>query len=462
MRVKKFDEYIKEGLWSKGVDRSKTGDIRGEQGKKVHTSIGVDIIIQDQSCDYEYFIKELLNNINESPFGLVITFVQNNVKTKKEMIPSYSYILNDEVIIKFNTYDHLIVSTEIDEDDISEHDYISIISGIAERLKQINLIERVYSKRNGIFIYDEYIPLLTKKQVEQIMKYRNDGEEKDYWEDSFLEGFQDNLMREFDADVNIYLEDGMTEMKLNYSSLSQYDKIMTYTKDYFYDELDGINEGLWSKGVSRSQTGEMRTEEGKKVKTKLGPEIIIQNVNCPYDKIIKQICDSSNWGQFPYKIYKSEHVGTNVLKMINDGEVQNWFNLPNIKGFVIQFPYYNDLKGLPDDVTEGDYYSMLKGIMESINSTKYLVNEFRLKFILITREDSNKIKQRLIDEDDQEYGDYIYDDFKDKLYDKFPPHVKQRTNIEMTKNMEIIIDFNYYTLLNYAKIVDWTKKFFKI
>ena len=39
--IKKFEDYIKEGLWSKGIERSKSGDLRGEQGKKVMTSLGV-------------------------------------------------------------------------------------------------------------------------------------------------------------------------------------------------------------------------------------------------------------------------------------------------------------------------------------------------------------------------------------------------------------------------------------
>lgn len=122
-----------------------------------------------------------------------------------------------------------------DEDDYSEHDYLSIIEGITKRLKEVDIIERVHDRKKGRVSYDIFIPLLTEEQVQTI--HKQSDEKGEYWDSTFLEKFQNSLIDEFNNEINIYLEEGIVELKLNYDSLSKYNEILTYTKDYFYDEL---------------------------------------------------------------------------------------------------------------------------------------------------------------------------------------------------------------------------------
>ena len=59
--IKKFNEFIKESIWSDMQDRG-TGDVnKKEDGVKVHTCIDEDVFLINPNCDYDGLIKALFN-----------------------------------------------------------------------------------------------------------------------------------------------------------------------------------------------------------------------------------------------------------------------------------------------------------------------------------------------------------------------------------------------------------------
>ena len=222
-----------------------------------------------------------------------------------------------------------------------------------------------------------------------------------------------------------------------------------------------IKEGFLAKTLSRSKTGELRKEEGKKITTKLGTQVVIGDLNCDVDKIIKTIC---NEGGFPWSIYSyqikelSEFSGEQKKKILSGVSDYNFL----LDGkHVICFKHHDELKVKEgESPNEGDYESILKTIVEALKKTNMVVKGRRCWFVLIDKNDSRKIQQRLIRDDEQDYGEYIVDDFKDKLRDKCPESI--RLDIMTWNNDTIVINFNYFTLLNYEKILRFTKRFFKI
>lgn len=220
-----------------------------------------------------------------------------------------------------------------------------------------------------------------------------------------------------------------------------------------------IKEGFLAKTLSRSKTGDLRKEEGKKITTKLGTQLIIGNLDCDVDKTIKTICNDGVWGRFSYQIMELSEFSGEQKKKILSGESDYRFLLDG--KHVMCFKHYDDLKVKEDEsLYEGDYKSILKTIVEALKKTNMRVKDGKCWFVLIDKNDSKKIQQRLIRDDEQDYGEYIVDDFKDKLRDKCPENI--RLDIMTWNNDTIVINYNYFTLLNYEKILRFTKRFFKI
>lgn len=223
-----------------------------------------------------------------------------------------------------------------------------------------------------------------------------------------------------------------------------------------YDDF--IGEGFLSKTINRSKSGDLRHEDGKKVMTSLGVEIIIQNSQCDYNGIIKKICNESN---IYCQLYESKiYFGDKKEKFQND-ELPYDYWLDNKHG--IRFSRYEDLirkeKNFLSDTSLEDYVSILRCIVEVLRKTRFEIDFHQLKFVLMNESEIAKSNQELKRLDELEYGEYIFDDYKDTMYDK---KCKGKYVYIENKNKKIYINFSYFTLLNYDKILKYTHKFFKI
>ena len=614
MMVKKFEDWISEGLWSKGIERSKTGDVRMENGRKVKSSVG-DILIRNNSTDYENIIKVLLDHINTpNGHGLELTFI--NYQPSFDYDNPYTQRVNDDLVAMYTEYDNLIEYSEFEPDELSEEDYISIITTITDRLKQLNIVEKVFKLTKGKVKYEIYMPILSEDEYEKVMKY---------WTNTTIEKFQFVLMDEFSDDIRIHLEDKLFGLKLNYESLKNYDEIISFTKEYFKNELNeglwskGINrsktgeerledklnsniknlkeidlglpfliadddltiqhidefthsdmerykefveshgwrfptceelqdyinsdfleytdgndsmvifskktkqsvtfnkdtkfksmhwcvsdnevkwvisgqfaccsmfyveihdgvtyhirlikdkdkhldEGLWAKGIERSQTGDVRREKGVKVKSPFGGDLVLTNPSLDVKKYIKMIVDSGRWREpFLYDLTLYKYLDFETYKKVI--RYEHPYMLPMHDGkWVIQFKSYEevedkDKEGITSELNEEDYYTCIKAIMDKLDNTDWVKFQTGVYFVLLDEDDINQVQKRLIKEDDLEYGEVIFDDFKDKMFDK----CKDKVEIVKTPdNKNILMNYNYFTLLNYDKILKFTRNFFKL
>jgi len=162
---------IDESVWGGILDRG-TGEInRKEYGKKVHTCIDIDIYIKDSSCQYDKYIKHILDYDNyKLPCRICIgferisnpTYTPEDLAKMKNFEMPYDYVL-DEYTKPKNEFDYLVAwfwkyNEFMDHNtnaDITEDDYMSICRGIAIKLKEIgNRIEHMPGNKTNIIGQD--------------------------------------------------------------------------------------------------------------------------------------------------------------------------------------------------------------------------------------------------------------------------------------------------------------------
>ena len=147
--IKKVNEYISEGLWKTGIERSRTGQVRKEVGTKVMTCLGTPVILENPHFDYNQFIHNLLDENNKNPY-VYHPFIK----------PLASYCRKDKVLNGDDDYAYLINNIEQPNDPFvlicfeaewddefddgfdlcSEKDLISIYRCIAETINNNKII----------------------------------------------------------------------------------------------------------------------------------------------------------------------------------------------------------------------------------------------------------------------------------------------------------------------------------
>ena len=224
--VLKFNEFIEEGFMTRSLNRNKDNERRKGDGVKVHTSIGVDIFLENPGCYYKKYIRDILD-YGEDPMGVLVTSVNshsNPRKIEKGEIP-YLYMLDDDFVAGFDSYEDVIDSGEIEEGEISEKDYKSIIEGIVEALKKVK-----FGKSKGG--YDAVCHLLLISENE-LWGYECElSENSYYWED-----FKNDFEEEFpDVEMETWSYNNYSAnigVKLNYDNLINYEDYCNFIHSYF-------------------------------------------------------------------------------------------------------------------------------------------------------------------------------------------------------------------------------------
>ena len=227
---------------------------------------------------------------------------------------------------------------------------------------------------------------------------------------------------------------------------------------------DFINEGFMTRSLDRNKNNELRKEDGIKVTNQYGVDIVIKDSNCDYKNITKLICNSGHWGDFRYEV-SNLHSSKNRLQYdaIKQDKCDYKFLISDVD--VIEYPEYDDIaESTPTklNLNEDDYKSILRGIVEALRKTKFIISNGQIYFTLVNERDSLKIQKRLRDDDELEYGEYILDDFKDKFIDKCPKSIRIDFKEWGKPTPCIGVRFISFTLKNYEKLLNFTKKFFKI
>lgn len=144
-----FKTYIGESLWSDLQNKSMGKSMRKEDGAKVHTCLGVDIILRNPSCDYNYLIKNIIEGgNNEYDFGIQklndMPYTPDEKINVMKFEAPYDYLIYEgghgtDLVATFECYTS-VVEYQLDDDFEDEYcgeDYISICRGIATKLKEV-------------------------------------------------------------------------------------------------------------------------------------------------------------------------------------------------------------------------------------------------------------------------------------------------------------------------------------
>lgn len=159
---------ISESIWGDVRRRAEGQSIRQEDGRKVHTCLGVDVVLKNPDCDYDTLIKDLINGDAQyhSEYGVGIVSPKDLNLTPEEMAnvrkweAPYTYLIYDgqhgtSLIANFWSYKE-ILDFELDndfEENYLEEDYISICRCVATKLKEVGDCFQ-YVPRNKAYILD--------------------------------------------------------------------------------------------------------------------------------------------------------------------------------------------------------------------------------------------------------------------------------------------------------------------
>ena len=145
--MKKFSK-IDESLWGNIRDRVNGDTVKAEDGKKVTTCLGIDIVIKQSDCDYDGLIHDIVVGKNEYEFG--IQKLNDMSYTPDERVnviyfrAPYDYLIYEgghgtDLVARFSSYDELL-EFQLDDDfqdKYCEEDYISICRAIATKVKEV-------------------------------------------------------------------------------------------------------------------------------------------------------------------------------------------------------------------------------------------------------------------------------------------------------------------------------------
>ena len=151
--ILKFEDYIKEVLWSKGLERAQSGEKRLENGHKYKTSLGIDIEINCPNDVVEEIIETILNSESEDD-GLGYDTSASDMLVGDDG--------EDEVYITFPDYSNVI---EDYYDDVSEEDYSTILDSIGTAIKNnVGKYTNILPTRS----FNGYAVLLNQRIMDEI------------------------------------------------------------------------------------------------------------------------------------------------------------------------------------------------------------------------------------------------------------------------------------------------------
>lgn len=278
--VLKFEDYIKEGLWSKGLERAKSGERRTEDKfnetdlEELKGGITREIIEDYNLVDTlePYFDK--IDETYQEPIAKYAkkygTYTLGFDKDSKSVLPNFDYNFNIEDfknVMVHVSYDNLkrefkvMCGNNKDEFDIIHTNFgeylVGCITGTQLEVMQedTELVIIGMKKDWDIFskeLYDFYYKSFKKNyknsfsnMIEDIYPGNNEILNKFY-----LVG----ITYRYDTPKIIVAED----MTIEDEPIC--DKIINVVKKAYKDATD-TNEGLWGKGLERAQSGERRTED---------------------------------------------------------------------------------------------------------------------------------------------------------------------------------------------------------
>lgn len=267
--IKKFQDYISEGLWKSGVERAKNNTERLEDGVKLE--IGTKIKVGNRLIDYNELVKKILNYVpgeeyDDAPMSIIYISTldweqEKQIRETGEATSKFGYIFLIQEItdrytlcVHFDNYESFI-ENYAKSSKISEDDYVAMCRGIADKLKTLDVVTLMRNEvDDSLHYHDVYHDTITifnfKKGDKKLKKFSFTRFEKEF-ENQFKGKYRDIF----------YLEGHSLSVELTYDAIMNLDEFVKFTKRYMRNLSKGVNEGLWKDGVDRAKSGEMRIED---------------------------------------------------------------------------------------------------------------------------------------------------------------------------------------------------------
>ena len=238
--VLKFDEYINEGFLSKTYDRYRTGELRKEDGQKVKTVFGIEIVLHNPNYNYDKLIEYMLDAPSDDDMGIDIDSLGNyeGINNGRQIIAGikkgddpYRYLIDGHYVASFDSYEDVkdFDISELDIDVLDEHDYIQIIKSIVEVLKQTDL-----EKSNERTSYgSEVCLLLMDESKEWDYECKMNDTTRDFFWDDFKSWFEEKFE---DAELKTWSYNNYGSsigVSVNYNNLLNYQEMKSEVEEYY-------------------------------------------------------------------------------------------------------------------------------------------------------------------------------------------------------------------------------------
>ena len=229
MKIKTFEEFISEGLWNKGLNRNKINNLRKDQGHKVKTCLGSELIVKNDFFDYDGLIKAMLNGASACEYFHILSL---NV-FEGEIDEKYIYNLPNNVIIEFETYERLKLYDVEFLEECDENEYINVCKLIVDVFKSKEVYYNTYHKEDDV---NESYFILYKFDREYIDNKFNGTLDnaldvyRDYWSKVRNISGCKNLTYNMYIDKNDMQYVGVA---VEWNSYKNYKKLVDFTQKYF-------------------------------------------------------------------------------------------------------------------------------------------------------------------------------------------------------------------------------------
>lgn len=214
--MKKLSQ-IKESVWSDIHKRSNGKQVRKEDGKKVKTCLGIDVVLKNPECDYDNLIKTIIiGSDSEYAFGIHnirdFSYSIEEIANMRKFVAPYTYMIYDgghgtDLIGEFSTYQEILDFNLDDkfEQEFCEEDYISICKTIATKYKEVgDCLKYVPSKK--AFMISSEKEYTSKYETDYVFELISESEvynwlcddiRNEEYDDTYLISFKEDIIYEF-------------------------------------------------------------------------------------------------------------------------------------------------------------------------------------------------------------------------------------------------------------------------
>ena len=256
-RLSKIDESV----WADMHKRSNGEIIKKEDGVKVHTCLGVDMVIKNKKCDYDKFIQDIMNhgNLAVSQMDSIDDLTVDEREEIRNWEHPYFYLISgndsydsDELVATFIKYNDLVDAEIINPNDLYEEDYIEMCRCISTKVRDIaNYLEFIPMYNNAKMhshYYGNYHPFLVK------VSKKLDKDELTYFTEELEKQFP-----ELDGVDFIYwykYDETYLALPISFVTVMNMKDYIKFTKEWF-----SLNESVWTDIHKRSNGAKERRED---------------------------------------------------------------------------------------------------------------------------------------------------------------------------------------------------------